>query len=949
MLTNLWSNRGQIRQAFNARTLTLASVALLFACGGGSDTPTTPNPPPPPPPNNTVTSVVVTPGSVALSVPASVQLTATARNSAGTELTGQTYTWTSSASAVATVAQTGLVTAVAGGTTTITASTSGQQGSAQITVSASPYGPVLDRKPIGPAGGTLSGADVAVTVPAGQLTATSTIELVRDTILPADEGSPRSGARYFVEGLPVGTSIEPRIRIRTSESNSGVATIAVRSPMLVYAASDTMMLGTQYAIATDSSGWWVATVHIVGRDAAPAAGFGFRSSVRTTGNVASAGVMPDWGANPIDAFINVVLNMAAENTANGKFLVLGSKAIDPAMPDKVHKVAGLLETSWTTLTGTLGYSAAHRALWPLQVELAPIPGNGVFSSKWPYPWDQNLSTIGYNNARVPHPEFPGTVIHEVFHMMQQGFIGTKPWNSYIASGWLMEATSTWMGGNHPLIVAPYTNETALSWKDSLYTGLAAGMTMKSGYGKAPMIKYIANRFGNAKVKDIWTSVQGGADPIAAIVATFPEPPAQWWPQVLYQQWGGSLYPWTPAQLMPTYQYYGLALTAGVQEWESDALKPLGVSTNILLRDTAMFGPNFRLPVYLSPVSMGKGRLLVMEKPAAATHFRPIAGTDTVFIPGNRLMTTDTAVMMLTRTEVVAPYNTTRKLLYTVDLRLPDGDWYMPTIKNVNDQVKFACDTGVTMTMDPADNVTSVLSFFAQAGTWTRKANPVYPASYEWAADPVMVDSLRVMGMTLSSTIRESLKDTVYLQARLRWAPSASAISRYNTKLGGTNNLSWWWLLLPIGLVPVAVSKKARRFLPVAGAAVVLLIVSCTGIGPINWTLDETFDMSFTKMRWTADPNDANATLMELNNGVGKTTINQDILEYWRYIYDDKDVKVDSVRGRCVGTGFATYSPSGVAYANGVKPPTPPDDEGNLSQILERSLRVQGANVRIRHR
>ncbi len=942
-----WFSRISPQRAVVPRLLALAGLALLAACGGGGDTPTTPTPPGggggTTPPNTTVTSVAVSPNSVALTVPGTVQLTATARNSAGAELSGQTFSWTSSAAAVATVTQSGVVTAVAAGTTTITASAAGQSGTAQITVTASPFGPVLDRKAIGPAGGTLSGTDVAVTIPAGALSGTSTIELVRDTILPADEGSPRSGDRYFIEGLPAGQAVQARVRLRAGAANTGVAAIAARRPVLAFAERDTVILGTDYQPATDSAGWYVATVRLEGRNASAASG---GAVSRMSGLVAAANAPADWGANPIDGFINLVLNMATETTPNTRFRVWGSKSTDPAMEDKVKKVAGLLESSWNILTGTMGYTFAHRASWPLQVEVAPIPGNGVFKNWAPHPWNADLSSIGYNNLRVPHVEFPGTVIHEVYHFLQQGYLAPKTLDQYAASMWLMEATATWMAGKHTSLPNPYINETALSWKDSLYSGVVSGMGAKSGYGKAPLMKYLANRFGDAKVKEIWASVQGGADPITAVVGAVPEAPSLWWPQVINQQWGGSLYPWTPAQLMPDYQKYGLTLLPGRREYLSDALKPLGVETDLMERDTAMFGPNFRLPVYLDPVSMGKGRILVLEKPAAATHFRPIVGTDTVFIPGNRLRTVDTVAMLLTRTELVAPYNTTRKLQYYVDLRLPNGDWFMPTVTNVNDNIRFACDTGVTVSMDPADNVTSVWSFLANAGTWTRKDNPAVPATYEWAVDPAMADSLSLLGITLSSTLRESAKDTVYAQARLRWAPAAGSVSRFTKS--GTSGAAWWWWLVPIGLVPVAVSKKTRRALPAIGAAVLLFVVGCVGIGAINWTIDETFDFSFTKMRWTADPNDANATLMELNNGVGKTTMNQYLLQYWRYIYDANDVKVDSVRGQCTGTGAATYSVSGVAYNNGVKPPET-GASSELTGILERSMRVQGARIKVRQR
>ncbi len=99
-------------------------VAILFAACGG-DGPSQPQ----------VSSVAVTPASSTLSaVGATVQLSAQARDAAGASVTGQSATWASDATTVATVSTTGLVTAVAPGTAAITATVAGVAGSAVITV-----------------------------------------------------------------------------------------------------------------------------------------------------------------------------------------------------------------------------------------------------------------------------------------------------------------------------------------------------------------------------------------------------------------------------------------------------------------------------------------------------------------------------------------------------------------------------------------------------------------------------------------------------------------------------------------------------------------------------------------------------------------------------------------------------------------------------------------------
>jgi trimeric autotransporter adhesin len=81
-----------------------------------------------------VVSVTVTSPATTVPVGASIQLTAVTRDADGNVLTGRTITWSSSISANATVSLTGLVTAVAAGPVTITATSEGKSGSTGLTV-----------------------------------------------------------------------------------------------------------------------------------------------------------------------------------------------------------------------------------------------------------------------------------------------------------------------------------------------------------------------------------------------------------------------------------------------------------------------------------------------------------------------------------------------------------------------------------------------------------------------------------------------------------------------------------------------------------------------------------------------------------------------------------------------------------------------------------------------
>ena len=114
-----------------------AAYVIATTSGVSGDAAVTVNAPAPAPaPTPTVTSIAVAPTSATLTVGGTQQLTATVYDQNGNVMTGQTIAWSSSATSVATVNGSGVVTAVAAGTATVTASTGGKSASSAITVNA---------------------------------------------------------------------------------------------------------------------------------------------------------------------------------------------------------------------------------------------------------------------------------------------------------------------------------------------------------------------------------------------------------------------------------------------------------------------------------------------------------------------------------------------------------------------------------------------------------------------------------------------------------------------------------------------------------------------------------------------------------------------------------------------------------------------------------------------
>lgn len=87
---------------------------------------------------STVQRIVVSPSSAQVAVAATAQLSATALDKRGRPVAGVSFVWNSSATSVATVTGSGLVTGVATGSTTVTASAAGRSGSSSIVVPAPP-------------------------------------------------------------------------------------------------------------------------------------------------------------------------------------------------------------------------------------------------------------------------------------------------------------------------------------------------------------------------------------------------------------------------------------------------------------------------------------------------------------------------------------------------------------------------------------------------------------------------------------------------------------------------------------------------------------------------------------------------------------------------------------------------------------------------------------------
>ena len=928
----------------------VCAATLVAACSGGGDSSSPPVTPPPSTP--TVATVEVTPTTATLVPPATVQLTAVTKDAQGTVLTGRTISWSSSASTVATVSTSGLVTSVASGSATITATSDGKQGTAVITVVSHPDGPVVARGDIGALGGTLGSGDVAITIAAGVLSNPSTIELVRDTLRTDPVPEQSATGRYLIDGLPADRVVPMRVRIKTNKTVQGTTAIAIHRPVVQYADSTTVAMGMNLVVAAESSGYLVATVSLKGRPSTWG-GSGLpmsRVSFGRLATTASASVDPRdlKGA----AELSGLMQLTHAASANGHFDVWGIGP-DPDMPRKVTKTAALAEQAYDKVV-SMGYSVAHRQMWPIEVYLVRATWNGCFYSVLPFPVDPENGYIAYNSNNVDLGWFPGTVIHEFFHFTQGGFLLGKDWPAVAPARWLGEATSTWIAGYHPAVALPFTNPTAISWRDSMWVGLNPDMIANSGYGKAPIIKYITKRWGDDKVKEMYSSVRAGVNPITALLTAVPEAHDTWWPDFISQQVSAALYPWPNENQLVSRKNYSLTLQAGRSVYDSDPLFTLGVETDFLKRDTASFAANYQVPVFLDTASSPNGTLVAIYKTAAMTTYRHLATGDTVKIPGHLLQRPDQVAVLVTRTDPLPPYNNTRTLGYRVDLSPPEGDWRFKTITGLNNGFRFTCDReGASVEMDPVANATQVWDMLASSGTWKKSVIPAGAlGAYTWQVRPEVADTLRMLNMTLQSTMTVLRADTIRLQGRmtLDWSGASSMVGISGRTSGaGLGDSRWWYLLAPLCGLPLVIKRRRRALGVFVATAMVAMLASC-GVGQIAMKIDESFDYTFTRLKYTADPAKPNDPLMLLVNGKGETKLNAYRSEYWTYTTGTGGVK-DSVRTLCTGTGTSTYTVSGAAYTDGVTPPSSSSSNAidRLSLAFGRDLRPMAPAIQSRLR
>lgn len=289
-----------------------------------------------------VASVSVQPSTPSVIAGTSTQLTAVVRDIFGNVTANRAVTWSSSNTAIATVSQAGLVTGVAAGSATITATSEGQSGTAIVTVTQAPV------------------STVTITPPGASITAGKTSQLT--ATLKDANGNTLTGrtitwsssatniATVSSSGLVTGVAVGTATITATSEGKSGTANVVILAPILAVG-SVTVTPATQTIIATGTT-TLTATVKDINGTTVTDRAVAWSSSNTSIANVSSSGVVT--GVAPGTATITATSEgKSGTSTITVLPVPVGSVTLSPTAPNVVIGTTQTLTATVKDQNGTV--------------------------------------------------------------------------------------------------------------------------------------------------------------------------------------------------------------------------------------------------------------------------------------------------------------------------------------------------------------------------------------------------------------------------------------------------------------------------------------------------------------------------------------------------------------------------------------------------------------------
>lgn len=875
------------RSWFAPLAVVLALAVVVSSCkdkGGGITPPEDAVP---------VASVSITPATASVSVGDTLRLTATVRDADGNTLTDRIVTWSTSSTSLATVSQTGLVTAVAEGQVTITATAEGKSGTSAVGVAARN---VVATGTLGPSGGSVGTPEVGVSVAPGALPTSTKVEIVKATDTISGIGTDRVTDAFVLKGFPTDRETQVRVRLKVKGTLRDKSMIGMAVP--VYSSSvDSVVAesGLLVRFATDSAGYLVATVPVRGTSSAGPA------PQRADGPQAAGGLL--------DGILTGFTGARADTVATKDFVFISFGAPRAELNQKVARAAKLLQDAKTTLQAQ-GYSFDHRRDWPIEVHVSPLRVGlyGSFSQKGPFPLDVNTGWFKFNTWAFDQPDIAGTVIHEFFHFVQARYTVGLQEQPYAQVGWLKEAGSTWVEEKAPETMGVFRNSFFQSQRDDLFKGVYPSLTAKDGYGKAPVMKYVADRWGTPRVRAIFESVGAGNSAAAALLQGIPEAPATWWPDVLTKYMQGNLVA-LAAKDLPE-EVGDLPFKPGYWTWTwANDLRPLAAQINVFTPDPAKVGTGTQLILRIPAAHRAAGFRFLPFRMGTGDKWEAQGGVaDSLVIKGADLKLGRRYGVYVIHTTPTAPYTQTWKNQIVTDLGYMEGDFATRDVTVTNDAIAYTRPEGDTTRIDVVENVTGVFSSLSAGGVWQRDANN--PNLYTWKGTDAFLAQLAFFKATASASAQVyATGDSLYLKALVDMNPPAAPTGEPGQAafLGGAGLL----LLLGVAL------RRNRRVMATLGIAAVALGVWGCDLGSINLSARFSYEFRLANPSLTASAEDPTEPLVKLDTGTGKVTVERYRAQWWEYVRDDAGKIVDSVAKVRTATGSATVRLGADHYADGV--------------------------------
>ncbi len=619
----------------------------------------------------------------------------------------------------------------------------------------------------------------------------------------------------------------------------------------------------------------------------------------------------------LDALLGSVTGAQTDTIPGGQFVIVSWGAPRAELQPMVSRTAKLIEDAKVTLLG-MGYSLEHRTVWPMEVHVYPMKsGYGAFSRRTPWPLDVNTGWFKFNTWAFTQPDMPGTAIHEFYHFVQARYTDGMAKNLEVSYKWVKEAGSTWMEEKAPETIGVFRNSFFQGQRRDLFIGLYPALTASDGYGKAPIMKYVADRWGDEKVRQIFESVLGGTGAIDAVLQGIPEAPGTWWPDLLTKYMKGEIISLSPDSLPPGGGEY--PLKAGVWRWTANTnLRPLGAHFVNFTPKPASYGTGTTLTLRLPPALHAAGfRILPFRMDASGEWEEQGGVADSLVIQGPDLRLGRRYGLFVIHTTPTAPYTQSWSNQIVTDLGYVDGDWVAADVEVVDDAIVYSRSSEAdTTTIDPAENIPGVFAALAGGGVWKRSANN--DNRYVWEPTEAFAAQMAAFNATASSEAQIFAVDSIRLQAVFDMNPPAAPVggSGSPVALGGAG------LLLLAGL---AMRRKRQMVVVMFAGAFGLALWGCD-IGSISFSARFRYEFKFANPALTASAEDPTFPLVQLENGTGTFFVDRYSSEYWSYIRDDQDVIVDSVATVRTASGKATVKLKAVLLQDGV---VEGDDEQSL--------------------